>query len=66
VAGLHVCARAATDLDQVVRRAAAYGVTVRTLARFCHDTPQPGLVIGYGAIQSQDVPVGLERLRASF
>jgi len=66
VAGLHVCARAATDLDQVVRRAAAYGVTVRTLGRFCHDVPQPGLVIGYGAIQSEDLPTGLERLRASF
>ena len=65
-AGLHICARAAIDVSQVPRRAAAFGVTVHTLDRFCAGTPQPGLVLGYGAIQYDDIPTGLERLRASF
>jgi GntR family transcriptional regulator/MocR family aminotransferase len=65
-AGLHVCARLdlpASDVDGVVDRAAALGVSVRSLGRYCHAAPgDPGLVMGFGAIPADRIVPGLERL----
>ena len=70
-AGLHIAARVASgasiDVDQVVRRAQAWGVIVRTITHSSGDTPPPaGLVIGYGAIPTAKVREGMRRLAASF
>lgn len=70
-AGLHLCARlapgAAVDVDVVVRRAAASGVRVHSLAGFCGQLPaQNGLVIGYGAIIEERIEPGLRLLAAAF
>jgi GntR family transcriptional regulator / MocR family aminotransferase len=70
-AGLHVCARQAMgapiDLDRVVRRARQSGVRVESLAAYCAEPPtQPGLVIGYGAIRTEDIEDGLRRLAEAF
>ena len=66
-AGLHVCARVdpAADLDvsQLLDRARAVGVAVHSLARYCMRQPQQGLVLGYGAIETDRIGPGLERLR---
>lgn len=73
VAGLHVCARlspevaTSLDIDQVIGRARAAGVVVESLARYCGERPgQQGLVIGYGAIPTERVADGLERLAGAF
>jgi GntR family transcriptional regulator/MocR family aminotransferase len=67
-AGLHLCTRPAPgtdiDTDGLVRRARAAGVTVRDLATFCGETPQPGLVLGYGMIAPELINEGLRRLAA--
>jgi GntR family transcriptional regulator/MocR family aminotransferase len=70
-AGLHVAARstpdASIDLSQVVRRAEAWGVLVRTLASFSAGSAAPdGLVFGYGALATARIEEGLKRLRRSF
>ena len=69
--GLHVAALARTrsvaEINAVARRAAALGVAVRELATASFATPQrAGLILGYGAIQTSDVPEGLRRLGACF
>jgi GntR family transcriptional regulator/MocR family aminotransferase len=63
-AGLHVCVRLDhSDVDGVAARAAALGVSVRPLARYCHAEPgETGLVIGFGAIPADRIVPGLERL----
>ena len=76
-AGLHLTARvrakvrARLDLDGVVTRAAANGVSLTTLARYYADAMStsaapPGLLIGYGAIATQKVDEGMRRLAAAF
>ncbi|HEU5156771.1 MAG TPA: PLP-dependent aminotransferase family protein [Streptosporangiaceae bacterium] len=70
IAGLHVCARlrpdVRVDMAEVLRRADAAGVAVEDLARYCAETPQPGLVLGYGAIPLERIDQGLRRLAACF
>jgi GntR family transcriptional regulator/MocR family aminotransferase len=66
-AGLHLSARAASDLDAVVARAAEAGVALRTLGSYCAEEPkQHGLVLGFGAIRTADLTEGLRRLRSAF
>ena len=69
--GLHVCAMApAASIDRivdVVRRASAAGVACQPLSLFAAGgPPRPGLVLGYGAIESDDIEEGLGRLRSCF
>jgi GntR family transcriptional regulator/MocR family aminotransferase len=69
-AGLHLCARltpgAAVDLEELRLRAQRAGVAVQTLAAFCGgERPQPGLVLGYGSIQQDQIADGLRLLSAS-
>ncbi len=71
VAGLHVAARlapgATVDVDGAVRRAAAVGVSVRSLAPYYAEPPgAPGLVIGYGAIPADRVAAGIARLTSAL
>jgi GntR family transcriptional regulator/MocR family aminotransferase len=68
-AGLHLCARVAAgvslDVDAVLARARLAGIKLESLASFCAESPaQPGLVIGYGAIEAQRIGPGLRRLAA--
>jgi len=70
-AGLHLTACAAPavsiDLNQVLKRAEACGVCLRTVSHFSVGRREPdGLVIGYGAIGTASVEEGLQRLRRSF
>ena len=70
-AGLHVAAEIASgvgiDLKQVVKRAEAWGVLVRTVSYFSDAPHKPdGLVIGYGAIATTRLEEGLKRLCRSF
>jgi GntR family transcriptional regulator/MocR family aminotransferase len=70
-AGLHVAARVAPgvsiDLDEVVRRAEAWGVIVRSLRHFSAEaSSRAGLVIGYGAIPESKIAEGIRRLALSF
>ena len=68
--GLHVAALAprasVATIDRVVRRASARGVEVLPLSMFSLRRPLAGLVIGYGAIATGQIPEGLRRLRACF
>jgi GntR family transcriptional regulator / MocR family aminotransferase len=66
-AGLHICATApAASVDRiaaVVRRAARIGVACLSLALFgLERAPSAGLVLGYGAIPTDQIEAGLERL----
>jgi GntR family transcriptional regulator/MocR family aminotransferase len=67
-AGLHVCARlrpvADLDVAQILDRARTVGVAVQSLARYCMRQPQQGLVLGYGAIETERIAPGLKRLRS--
>ncbi|WP_412540365.1 PLP-dependent aminotransferase family protein [Longispora sp. K20-0274] len=63
-AGLHLCARSGPEAVDIVARAAAVGVAVESLANYCGDAPQHGLVIGWGAVS--EVAAGLRRLRECF
>jgi GntR family transcriptional regulator/MocR family aminotransferase len=76
-AGLHLCARTKPgtppDLLGAVRaRARELGVAVETLADYSagespkDESPQCGLVLGYGAIPEERIPEGLRLLRRSF
>jgi len=69
--GMHVCAiaRRATvnQVARVVARAAEAGVACHPLSMFALEAaPRAGLVIGYGAIATEDIDEGLDRLRACF
>jgi GntR family transcriptional regulator / MocR family aminotransferase len=69
--GLHVCAIARTatvsQIAAVVGRASAAGVECHPLSMFAAGgQPRSGLVIGYGAIATDDIDRGLRRLRSQF
>jgi GntR family transcriptional regulator/MocR family aminotransferase len=66
-AGLHICATAPTasvdQIAEVVRRAAGMGVACHPLALFrLTRARSAGLVLGYGAIPTDRIEAGLERL----
>jgi GntR family transcriptional regulator/MocR family aminotransferase len=66
VAGLHVCARfrdETVDDRDVVRRAARRGVRVEALSGHHREQPpRPGLAIGFGGIDSAEIPDAMARL----
>jgi GntR family transcriptional regulator/MocR family aminotransferase len=69
--GMHVCAiaRAATvdRIAAIVDRASTAGIACHPLSMFAADGPRrAGLVLGYGAIATEDIDEGLGRLRACF
>ncbi len=69
--GLHVAtlARRASvaRIGAIAERAAAEGVAMQTLSTFAvGDTAQAGLMLGYGAIATDQIEEGLRRLRQCF
>jgi hypothetical protein len=61
-AGLHVTAllRAERDEDQVCAAAAAGGIATTGLRRYLHGRPgRPGVVLGFGAIDTGELPADL-------
>jgi GntR family transcriptional regulator / MocR family aminotransferase len=69
--GLHVAALApGTTVDRIeaiLRRASAVGVECHPLSMFAAgDSARAGIVLGYGAIDSEQIEEGLDRLRACF
>jgi len=70
VAGLHVAAAFRdqnTDDRAVVRRAARRGVRVEALSDHHRDQPaRPGLVIGFGGIEAEEVPDAITRLEPAL
>jgi GntR family transcriptional regulator / MocR family aminotransferase len=69
--GMHVCAiaRKATvdQIKAVVGRASAAGVACHPLSMFAAGgLPRAGLVLGYGAIATEDIDEALRRLRSCF
>ena len=69
--GLHVCARARSaslqDIRTIVDRAFDAGVAVQELARMGGLPDElPGLVLGYGAVATEDIRRGLGLLRRCF
>ena len=70
-AGLHVAtvARSASveQISDIAVRAADLGVQVQRLAKFAFDiSPRAGLLFGYGAIPTSQIPEGLSLLRSCF
>jgi GntR family transcriptional regulator/MocR family aminotransferase len=70
-AGIHVSAlakkRSVEDIEIVVRRASSAGVECHSLAMYAlGDAPRAGLVVGYGAIDTDQVAPGLQRLHEAF
>lgn len=68
-AGLHLAAwlRTPTDVNALVSRAATAGVAVENLAAYhLNDNGRPGLVIGYGAIETSHIEEGLRRLASAW
>ncbi|TVT60871.1 PLP-dependent aminotransferase family protein [Amycolatopsis rhizosphaerae] len=70
-AGLHLSARlkpdTAIDIDAVLQRAGTSGIAVERLAAYYADSrPQPGLVLGYGTIATDDIAEGLTLLARHF
>jgi GntR family transcriptional regulator/MocR family aminotransferase len=70
-AGLHISARApGASVDRigvVIRRAAAAGVAVHPLQLFALERPAPaGIILGYGAIPTDRIEAGMERLSRSM
>lgn len=70
-AGLHLSAVApgmdADECTAVVHAASARGVAAYSLGSFGVLEPRvAGVVLGYGAVQREDIPAGLERLRTCF
>ena len=52
---------------EVAKRARAEGVAFDRLSLYCaSSSPQPGVVLGYGAISESKIPEGLRRLRKCF
>jgi GntR family transcriptional regulator/MocR family aminotransferase len=69
--GLHLAARArhasASQIAAIARRAADADVAVQALTSSpASQGAQAGIVLGYGAITTRDVPEGLRRLRQCF
>jgi GntR family transcriptional regulator/MocR family aminotransferase len=70
-AGMHITARSAgasvDEIKGIVRRAFGDGVAVHRLSQFVMDAKaEAGLVLGYGAIATEDIAEGLRRLRRCF
>lgn len=70
-AGLHVtaCARtlSAEGIRSIAVAASEAGVEVQRLSTFrVGDAVRPGLVLGYGAISTEDIAEGLDRLASCF
>ncbi len=69
LAGLHLSALASSEdeIATAARSARSDGVAVQSLAGFAVDRPAPaGLIVGYGAIDLDDIPDGLALLRQAF
>lgn len=71
VSGLHVCATARpdsrVDIPEVITRAAKLGIALESLARYrAEESGVDGLVLGYGGIDADLIPVALPRLVAIF
>jgi GntR family transcriptional regulator/MocR family aminotransferase len=69
--GLHLTATAPETSNErvlgVLGRASAVGVECMPLSLYAAgDTPRPGIVIGYGAIATDQIDEGLRRLRECF
>jgi GntR family transcriptional regulator/MocR family aminotransferase len=69
--GLHVAAfarKASVErITAIARKAAAEGVAVQTLSQFAvGDSKHAGLMLGYGAIATDQIEEGLRRLRQAF
>jgi GntR family transcriptional regulator/MocR family aminotransferase len=69
--GLHLSARACdasvNRMAGIIRHAAEGGVAVQALSSFAVSRePQAGVVLGYGAVATADVPAGLRLLRKCF
>lgn len=69
--GLHVSARSrnmsSDEIHQVVERAYAAGVGVQEVSRFAERPEEhPGLIIGYGAIATGEIPEALRILKRCF
>lgn len=66
--GLHIAAYARTaslgDIDAIASRAFGLGVAIRTFP--LEGTPQAGIMLGYGAIETARIAEGLRRLRSCF
>lgn len=55
------------EIAVIARRAADVGVAVQTLSPFAvNESPQAGVMLGYGAIATGDIEEGLRRLRTCF
>jgi GntR family transcriptional regulator/MocR family aminotransferase len=70
-AGMHITARSVgasvDEIKGIVRRAFGDGVAVHRLSQFVVDAKaEAGLVLGYGAIATEDIAEGLRRLRRCF
>jgi GntR family transcriptional regulator/MocR family aminotransferase len=68
---MHVAARSVgasvEEISEVARRAQREEVAVHRLSQFAIDAqPEAGLVLGYGAIATEDIGEGLRRLRRCF
>lgn len=64
-AGFHLAAlcKQPLDVDQLITMARKVDVGVYSLATFAHFLPaRPGLLLGYGAIETLDIDIGLGRL----
>jgi GntR family transcriptional regulator/MocR family aminotransferase len=69
--GLHVTARSrhasVEDITSISRRAFEDEVAFHRLSHFAIEGPQQaGVVLGYGAVSTEDIEEGLRRLRARF
>jgi DNA-binding transcriptional MocR family regulator len=68
-AGLHVTAvlRAERDEDQVCAAAAASGIAATGLRQYFHGRPgRPGVVMGFGAIDTSELPADLTAPRGAL
>jgi GntR family transcriptional regulator/MocR family aminotransferase len=67
VTGVHLAARLRSkdirDEREILARARRAGVRFDRLSAYCVGRPQPGLVLGYGAIRDSDIALGLRHLR---
>ncbi|WP_348787229.1 PLP-dependent aminotransferase family protein [Leifsonia sp. NPDC080035] len=65
-AGLHLALRPSAGVPfgsaRVAERAAVAGVAVQPLSRFSYGEPREGLLLGFGAIATENIPDGLRLL----
>lgn len=64
VAGLHVTGWLPShfDVDALITRAEAVGVSIYSITPFFQRNPRPGLVFGFGACRSSHIREGIRRL----